>query len=53
MTKNCKTLRPGMLAAEALEQMQKFKVNAFPVTDDNRRLLGALNMHDLLRSGVV
>ena len=53
MTKNCKTLRPGMLAAEALEQMQKFKVNAFPVTDDQRRLLGALNMHDLLRSGVV
>lgn len=53
MIRNCKTLRPTMLAAEALENMEKYKVNAFPVTDDNRTLLGALNMHDLLRAGVV
>jgi arabinose-5-phosphate isomerase len=53
MTRNCKTAVPGMLAAEALEMMEKHRINALLVVDDERRLLGALNMHDLLRAGVV
>jgi len=53
MTSPCKTVRPGMLAAEALAIMQSKKINALPVIDDDHRLVGALNMHDLLRAGVV
>lgn len=53
MLANCKTTSAEMLAVEALQLMDKHKINALPVVDDNERLIGALNMHDLLRSGVV
>ena len=53
VNKNCKTGKPDMLAAEALELMQRFKINALLIIDDTNRLIGALNMHDLLRAGVV
>lgn len=53
MTANCKTVQPGMLAAEALALMESTKINALPVINADRRLVGALNMHDLLRAGVV
>ncbi|HEY5719576.1 MAG TPA: KpsF/GutQ family sugar-phosphate isomerase [Gammaproteobacteria bacterium] len=53
MTRNCKTVAPGTLAAEALRVMQEHKVNALLVLDAERRPLGALNLHDLLRSGVL
>lgn len=53
VTRNCKTGRPDMLAAEALELMQRYKINALLITDDEQQLQGAINMHDLLRAGVV
>jgi len=53
MVTNCKTADESLLAAEALQMMQKFKVNALPVVDDDNKLIGTLNMHDLLRAGVV
>lgn len=53
MTRNCKTASPGMLAAEALRMMQVHKINALPVVDERHKAVGALNMHDLLRAGVV
>jgi arabinose-5-phosphate isomerase len=53
MTSNCKTIRPGMLAAEALQIMDSTKINALPVVNDQNEPVGALNMHDLLRAGVV
>jgi len=53
MTRECKTGRPDMLAAEALELMQRFKINALLIADDQLNLRGAINMHDLLRAGVV
>jgi arabinose-5-phosphate isomerase len=53
MTTNCKTIHPGMLAAEALQIMDATKVNALPVINADNELVGALNMHDLLRAGVV
>ena len=53
MTADCKTVQPGMLAAEALQIMDDTKINALPVIDANNKLVGALNMHDLLRAGVV
>ena len=53
MTKNPKTGASDMLAAEILGMMQQFKINALPVVDENRQLTGTLNMHDVLRAGVV
>lgn len=53
MTANCKTIQAHLLAAEALTEMQQNKINAMLVVDDKNRLIGALNMHDLLRAGVV
>lgn len=53
MTTDCATVRPGMLAAEALQIMDDMKINALPVINERQELVGALNMHDLLRAGVV
>ncbi|MCK5382499.1 MAG: KpsF/GutQ family sugar-phosphate isomerase [Gammaproteobacteria bacterium] len=53
MTADCTAIHPGMLAAEALQIMDTTKINALPVTNDDNELVGALNMHDLLRAGVV
>ena len=53
MTPDCKTTRAHLLAAEALTEMQQNKINAMLVVDENNKLIGALNMHDLLRAGVV
>ncbi|MFK0086697.1 KpsF/GutQ family sugar-phosphate isomerase [Pseudomonas sp. NPDC090755] len=53
MTAHGKTARPDMLAAEALKIMEDHKINALVVIDKNERPVGALNMHDLLRAGVM
>ncbi len=53
MTRDCKTVAPGTLAAEALQMMQTHKINALLVVDAQHRPVGALNIHDLLRSGVL
>ncbi|HSH29345.1 MAG TPA: CBS domain-containing protein, partial [Thiohalobacter sp.] len=53
MTPDCITVKPGLLAAEALAIMDSRKINGLLVVDDEQRLVGALGMHDLLRAGVV
>ena len=53
MTKNCQTIKKNILAAEALKIMEDKKINVIVVVDDNNILTGAINMHDLLRAGVV
>lgn len=53
MTRHCKTVSPDMLAAEALQMMDEMKINALLVVDDQQQLIGAFNMHDLLRAGVM
>lgn len=53
MTRQCKTTPSRILAAEALTMMQQNKINAMLVVDQNQTLIGALNMHDLLKAGVV
>lgn len=47
------SIGPQRLAAEALKLMEDKKINGLLVLDDHRQLVGALNMHDLLRAGVV
>jgi arabinose-5-phosphate isomerase len=53
MTRDCKTVDADLLAAEALRIMQDHKINALLVVADDRRLIGVLNMHDLLRARVL
>lgn len=53
MTPRGKVIGKGLLAAEALRIMESNKINALLVVDENRKLVGALNMHDLLRAGVM
>lgn len=53
MTEDCTTIAPDVLAAEGLNIMQRREINALLVVDEKRRLVGALNMHDLLRAGVL
>ncbi len=53
MTPNCKSIGPRELAAEAVHLMEVYRITALPVTDEQGRLVGALNVHDLFRAGVV
>ncbi len=53
MTRDCLKIQESMLAAEALRLMQEKRINALVVTDENNHLIGVLNMHDLLRTGVI
>jgi arabinose-5-phosphate isomerase len=53
MTANPKSIRPRMLAAEAVHIMETSRITALPVIDDAGVLIGALNVHDLLRAGVM
>ena len=53
MTANCKTASPRQLAVETLRLMEQSKINSLIVVDDDHKPVGALNMHDLLRAGVM
>ena len=53
MTANCVTIEADRIASEALKIMHDKKINALMVVDDKLQIQGALNMHDLLRAGVV
>lgn len=53
MTPSCKTIGPRALAAEAIHLMETHRITALPVADAQGRLIGALNVHDLFRAGVV
>ena len=53
MTRHCTAVQPDLLAAEIVRIMEEKRINALPVVDEDGRLVGALNMHDLLRAGVV
>jgi arabinose-5-phosphate isomerase len=53
MTRGPRTIGPNQLAVEAVEVMERFKVNQLLVVDAERKLVGALNMHDLFRAKVL
>jgi arabinose-5-phosphate isomerase len=53
MTRDPRTIQPGVLAAEALQVMDSKKINGLIVVNAQQEPVGALNMHDLLRAGVV
>jgi len=53
MHANCKTTTADVLAAEALHILEENKITSLLVADDDNRLIGALNIHDLFREGLM
>jgi arabinose-5-phosphate isomerase len=53
MSRHAKTVRPNTLAAEAVHLMETHRITSLVVVDADNRIVGALNVHDLLRAGVV
>jgi arabinose-5-phosphate isomerase len=53
MTTSPRTICADPLAVEAVELMERYRVNALLVTDSDLKLIGALNMHDLFRAKVI
>lgn len=53
MTTQCQTVMHDMLAHEALHLMEKIKVLVFPVLNKAGQLVGAFNMHELFKAGIV
>ncbi len=53
MTRNPTTVRPQMLAAEAMRLIREKKIDELPVVDENRRPVGLLDVQDLLKAGLV
>jgi len=53
MTTQCALISANILAAEAMQIMEQKKINALIVVDDKNIAVGALNMHDLIRAGIV
>jgi len=53
MTAHGKSIGPRELAAEAVHVMETHRITALPVADEQGRLVGALNVHDLFRARVM
>jgi arabinose-5-phosphate isomerase len=53
MTSPGKSIAPQDLAAEAVHLMEVHRITALPVADEQGCLIGALNVHDLFRAGVM
>jgi len=53
MTTQCKTVMPETLAAEAVHILEQFKINSLVVVNEDNIVVGALNIHDLFRAGVM
>jgi arabinose-5-phosphate isomerase len=53
MTRGAKTVRADSLAAEAVHLMEEHRITSLVVVDAANAVAGALNVHDLLRAGVV
>lgn len=52
MTINPKTVLPDDLAAKALHLMEKYSITALTITNENKKPVGILHIHDLLKAGV-
>ncbi len=52
MTVNCQVVSQDILASEAMQVMEEKKINALIVLDEHKKVIGALNMHDLIHAGI-
>ena len=53
MTPKPRTISADLLAAEAVEMMERYRINQLIVVDEQNCLLGALNLHDLFAAQVI
>jgi len=53
MSANPHCISPNNLAAEAVQQMEQYNISQMLVIDKQNKLVGALNMHDLLHAKVI
>jgi arabinose-5-phosphate isomerase len=53
MHEGAKTTPANILAAEAVVILEENKITSLLVADDDGRLIGALNVHDLFRAGIM
>ena len=53
MTRDCLTTTADKLAASIVKLMDEKGINGLLVTDENNKLTGAFNMHDILRAGII
>ncbi|MEJ2127305.1 MAG: KpsF/GutQ family sugar-phosphate isomerase [Woeseiaceae bacterium] len=53
MHTKCKTITSDVLAVEAVHLMEENKITGLLVADGDGRLVGALNIHDLFRAGIM
>ena len=53
MHTGCKTTSADILAAEAVHILEENQITSLLVADDEQRLVGALNVHDLFRAGIM
>jgi len=52
MSSNPKTLKKGILAVVALEEMEAFKITQLVVVDEEHRPVGIVHLHDLVKAGI-
>lgn len=52
MSKNCKTIKKDLLAAEALSIMQNNSITSLVIINEQSQPIGVIHMHDLLRAGI-
>jgi arabinose-5-phosphate isomerase len=53
MTRSARTASPEELGAAAVGTMERAGVTALPVLDENRRVVGMVHLHDLMRAGAI
>jgi arabinose-5-phosphate isomerase len=53
MTSQPKVIQPEALAVEALDRMRTFDISQLIVTNENNEYLGVLQLHDLIREGLI
>lgn len=53
MTKNPKALKKGRLAVEALRILREYKIDEIPIVDERGRVVGLVDVQDLLKAGLV
>ena len=53
MSRSPRSIMPSALAAEAVQIMEQHNISQMLVVDADNKLVGALNMHDLLRAKVM
>jgi arabinose-5-phosphate isomerase len=53
MSRNPRRIGPEALAVDAVQLMEQYNISQLPVVDADNKLVGALNMHDLLKAKVI